>query len=278
MTIQRPSRTGKPGPVGPMDGDYEYDWQDPENVDAWRGEFSAFLEAVRFGIFDDELREIALLCKQRYMHVHGAVPVSNVAGTKPYPFTIDEALATKAFEEALATGKIQGIAELRRMTGCGLAEAKKVVGRIEEKMQDAMDRNRAVATPHNSYAWGEPKAKPGLYKDPSTGEMWRVRRTRDKRRSYAEHIVVNTPAKLGRTGKVVLPAQIDYRKVTGAVYNIKPEWAITKEEAAQFGVSAGVCLDCGRVLQREPGASLGIGPVCIKKYNSGYYVHTDESE
>ncbi len=46
---------------------------------------------------------------------------------------------------------------------------------------------------------------------------------------------------------------------------LKPEMALSKEEAAQFGQIYGWCGLCGRVLQNEDSKRAGIGPVCANK-------------
>lgn len=49
---------------------------------------------------------------------------------------------------------------------------------------------------------------------------------------------------------------------SGLIAKIKPEHALTEEQAAEFGKLYGWCCICGRRLTREESIERGIGPVC----------------
>lgn len=51
----------------------------------------------------------------------------------------------------------------------------------------------------------------------------------------------------------------------GGISRIRPEYAITKEEAEKFGQLYGVCVLCGRTLTDEGSIAAGIGPICAGK-------------
>jgi hypothetical protein len=52
----------------------------------------------------------------------------------------------------------------------------------------------------------------------------------------------------------------------GAIFNLRPETRMTKEQAAAYGRKTGVCLICGRQLTDPTSVAQGIGPICIKGF------------
>jgi hypothetical protein len=52
----------------------------------------------------------------------------------------------------------------------------------------------------------------------------------------------------------------------GAIFNLRPETRMTKEQAAEYGRRTGVCLICGRTLTDPTSVAQGIGPICIKGF------------
>lgn len=52
----------------------------------------------------------------------------------------------------------------------------------------------------------------------------------------------------------------------GAIFNLRPETRMTKEQAAAYGHKTGRCMICGRELTNEESIKNGIGPICIKGF------------
>lgn len=52
----------------------------------------------------------------------------------------------------------------------------------------------------------------------------------------------------------------------GFVNELRPEHALTLEQAQEFGALYGTCCVCGRTLTKEESISAGIGPVCAEKF------------
>lgn len=52
----------------------------------------------------------------------------------------------------------------------------------------------------------------------------------------------------------------------GAIFNLRPETRMTKEQAAEYGRRTGVCMICNRTLTDPNSIAQGIGPICIKGF------------
>lgn len=52
----------------------------------------------------------------------------------------------------------------------------------------------------------------------------------------------------------------------GAIFNLRPETRMTKDQAAEYGRRTGVCMICNRTLSDPKSVAQGIGPICIKGF------------
>lgn len=52
----------------------------------------------------------------------------------------------------------------------------------------------------------------------------------------------------------------------GAIFNLRPETRMTKEQAAAYGRETGICMICNRTLSDPKSVAAGIGPICIKGF------------
>lgn len=52
----------------------------------------------------------------------------------------------------------------------------------------------------------------------------------------------------------------------GAIFNLRPETRMTKDQAAAYGRKTGNCMICGRQLTDPASVKAGIGPICIKGF------------
>lgn len=80
---------------------------------------------------------------------------------------------------------------------------------------------------------------------------FKVKRSQSTGRLYAMKLDLNT-------------GKFEYDK--GAIYNLRPETRMTKEQAAAYGHQTGRCMICGRELTNEESIKIGIGPICLKGF------------
>lgn len=52
----------------------------------------------------------------------------------------------------------------------------------------------------------------------------------------------------------------------GAIFNLRPETRMTKDQAAAYGRKTGICMICNRTLTDPKSIAAGIGPICIKGF------------
>lgn len=88
------------------------------------------------------------------------------------------------------------------------------------------------------------------------------------RRIYRVQVAVNGSGYL--YAKVLIPpnqtgGKPRFRRDSSALYKLRPEHAMTKEQAAEFGALYGFCVVCGRTLTDEGSIEAGIGPICASK-------------
>lgn len=87
----------------------------------------------------------------------------------------------------------------------------------------------------------------GMYRDPATGDIFKVQPGRQSGSLYAKRLDADRNT-------------FDY--VPGAIRRVRPEWRMTLDEARAFGQATGVCCCCGRTLTKPESIEAGIGPVC----------------
>ena len=103
----------------------------------------------------------------------------------------------------------------------------------------------------------------GMYRNPATGEVFKVQvAVHGSGKLYAKKLVKLDEPVMKR-GK---EAHYDFVMASGAIMTIKPEWRLSREDAAEFGKLYGCCIRCGLVLTDEDSIDLGIGPDCRKKF------------
>lgn len=103
----------------------------------------------------------------------------------------------------------------------------------------------------------------GMYRDPATGDIYKVQvAVHGSGKLYAKVLVKLDEPEIKR-GK---ETHYEFVMARGAIMNIKPEWRLTAEDAAEFGHLYGCCIRCGAVLTDEASIERGIGPDCAKKF------------
>jgi hypothetical protein len=104
------------------------------------------------------------------------------------------------------------------------------------------------------------RAAEGMYR--KAGTIYKVQKAvHGSGQNYAKRLVqtlVNDP----RTGK----PKFKFEYAPGFVFELRPEHALTIEQAKEFGALYGTCCVCGRTLTKEESIEAGIGPVCAEKF------------
>lgn len=101
-------------------------------------------------------------------------------------------------------------------------------------------------------------ADAGMYRDPDTGTIIKVKESKAGRRSAYK--LVTKPVTGYTTGGPTHTSSYVY--VKGLVYRIKPEWRMSIDDCKEYGVLHGNCIVCGAHLTNPESVRLGIGPVC----------------
>lgn len=105
-----------------------------------------------------------------------------------------------------------------------------------------------------------PEVTEGMYRNPQTGEIFKVQRAvHGSGHPYAKVLVVETDEETGEHFA-------SFEMARGMVYRLKAEWKLTLEEAKAFGALYGTCCVCARTLTDEKSIEAGIGPICAGKF------------
>jgi hypothetical protein len=141
-----------------------------------------------------------------------------------------------------------------------------VIERLDKKSCSAMI-DAAMAIPketiHKPKHAGDTAADEGMYRDPSTGEIYKVQlAVHGSGRPYAKRLVKIAGWTFETHGK----KSHEFEYVHGLVYKLPPEWKMTLDEAKAWGALYGSCCVCGALLTDEKSIAAGIGPVCAKKF------------
>lgn len=108
-----------------------------------------------------------------------------------------------------------------------------------------------------------PEVAEGMYRDPATGDIFKVQVAyHGSGRLYAKKLVKLEVPRVKRSKEY----SHDFEYAPGAVNRIKPEWRMTKEQAAEWGRLYGACCKCGTILTDERSIAAGIGPICAGSF------------
>lgn len=103
----------------------------------------------------------------------------------------------------------------------------------------------------------------GMYRNPETGDIYKVQvAVHGSGKLYAKVLVKLDEPTIKRNKEM----HYEFVMARGAVMTLKPEWKMTREDAAEFGHLYGCCCRCGAVLTDEASIERGIGPVCADKF------------
>jgi hypothetical protein len=161
---------------------------------------------------------------------------------------------TNLVGQKLAPGSDLAVAILGKMDSLTKIEAKRHLDDLQ-KLPNYIAPAAAGEAPARRNA-PEVEAD-GMYRNPETGDIYKVQvAVHGSGKLYAKKLVkLDEPTTV--RGK---EAHFAFEMARGAIYNIKPEWALTREDAAEFGHLYGACVKCGTVLTDEASIDRGIGP------------------
>lgn len=104
------------------------------------------------------------------------------------------------------------------------------------------------------------RAAEGMYR--KAGTIYKVQKAvHGSQQNYAKRLV-QTLLIDKKTGR----SKWTFEYAPGFVYELRPEHALTFEQAKEFGCLYGSCAVCGRTLTNEDSIAAGIGPVCATKF------------
>lgn len=142
---------------------------------------------------------------------------------------------------------------------------------LEAKVAEFAERTRKevsadIETLKNLPDMPRPKAemkdevREGMYRDPQTGEIYKVQLARyGSKNLYAKLMVALDEPKVNAKGEEF---SHEFVYTAGAIRKIRPEWRMSKEDAAHLGKVTGSCVRCCRVLTKESSIDQGMGDKC----------------
>lgn len=110
----------------------------------------------------------------------------------------------------------------------------------------------------------EKVTKDGMYRNPATGEIWKVQvAVHGSGQLYAKRLVkLDEPAI--KRGKEV---SYGFEYVPGGLKTLDARWRMTLVEAQEFGALYGCCIRCGLTLTKEESIARAMGDVCANAKN-----------
>jgi len=118
-------------------------------------------------------------------------------------------------------------------------------------------------------AIGAPVTEDGMYRNPQTGEIFKVYRTvHGANQLVAKRLMMldDSYSKTVRGKQVEVKAEFVYAGKAG-LRGLTAEMKMTLEEGKKYGAIYGVCVRCAATLTREESIERAMGPVCAGKAN-----------
>lgn len=98
------------------------------------------------------------------------------------------------------------------------------------------------------------------------GEYIRVHIGQQSGRPYAVKAIITGHASRDEDGTLVSPGSVEWDRVPGLIFKLRPETMASAEEAAAFGELVGRCCFCSTPIDTPESTAAGYGPVCAGKY------------
>ena len=116
-----------------------------------------------------------------------------------------------------------------------------------------------------------PAVKDGIYRNPATGQIFKVYRTvHGAHQTVAKELIVLPEAdwftKMVRGKQITVKAQFEYRGKAG-LRGLTAGMRMSLEEGKKYGAVYGVCVRCAATLTREESIERAMGLVCAGKAN-----------
>lgn len=163
-------------------------------------------------------------------------------------------------EQKLAPGSDLAVAILDKMDSLTKIEAKRHLDDLQ-KLPNYVAPAAAGEAPARR---NTPEVEAdGMYRNPETGDIYKVQIAHHGSGKLYAKILVKLDEPEIKRGK---EAHYEFVMARGAIMTLKPEWRLTREDAAEFGHLYGCCIRCGAVLTDEASIERGIGPDCAKKF------------
>jgi hypothetical protein len=160
-----------------------------------------------------------------------------------------------------AVGPTQAEFRARGVDTAGLAAmGAKMNGRPVEQHRPTNSTERATETREAGQVKTKQRAAEGMYR--KAGTIYKVQKAvHGSKMNYAKRLV-QTLVLDKKTGK----PKFKFEYAPNFVFELRPEHALTIEQAKEFGALYGSCCVCGRTLTKEESIAAGIGPVCAEKF------------
>lgn len=130
-----------------------------------------------------------------------------------------------------------------------------------QEISRAIDTMKAM--PDAAKKSDTPQVTEGMYRDPGTGTIYKVQVAHHGSGNlYAKQLVKLDEVRVKRNKEY----SHDFEYAPGVIRAIKPEWKMTRDEAAEWGRLYGACCKCGTILTDEKSIAAGIGPVCAESF------------
>lgn len=181
-------------------------------------------------------------------------------------------VAAAAAPAAAATPKQEGF--LRKL----VAERDHGWGDPEAVIAGCLTNRKATSAMIDTLL-GMPKAAPKLTADAPValedgvyrwnGTFYKVYHTVHGANQQVAKILHLTEAGVDENGKQLWNGEWEYLGKK-PLYTLKPEHKLSQDEAKQFGLVYGMCVNCTRDLTREESIHVGYGPTCAKNHGWWY--------
>lgn len=156
---------------------------------------------------------------------------------------------------------------LGRKFGLSEAEATAKVEPLERKaVSEMIDYLKSLPNRPAAPAAGA-VTEDGMYRNPETGEIFKVQRAvHGSGNLYAKILVVDQAWERDADGKVVVEGEAHFEYAPGAIKTLRADWKMTRDEAIKYGALYGVCVRCGKTLTLEQSIERAMGKTCFGKF------------
>ncbi len=137
-----------------------------------------------------------------------------------------------------------------------------ISGLLSRPRLQAQAANDAATEPATEPA-AEPVTEPGVYE--SADGVFIVKPNREKTRLYAKRLVEIAGQRLTESDAVV---NIEFEYAAGAIFRLRASDRMPLERAKALTIRYGRCIVCGRHLKDATSVERGIGPVCVKAFQT----------